>query len=387
MTLEGEILVTLDWDGRRVLRARVRSTRPLAAPRVLAGRSAGEAAAIVPLLYGVCANAQGAAAASALEAATARGPSDALLRARSLAVALEALQEDLRRLLIDLPEPAGVPGAIATAAASRRAIAPLLAELRGALACDAEVPVVVTERTAVLGAQLRRQVESDVLGVAADAFATFDAAKRFVDWSRSAGTAPARVVRHVLDGAPGLGTSDVGTMPVPSPDAIGTAVLPALDADPGFAHAPRWAGKAVETGALASCADHPGVRAFVAAHGNGVAARLLARLVEVARVVVGLSEGDVVPRVTAWSPRAGEGAAAVATARGLLLHRVRVEDGRVSDYAIVAPTEWNFHPQGALVRGLEALVADDERGLAHAANLVVQALDPCVACRVEVARA
>ena len=387
MTLEGEIVVTLDWDGRRVLRARVRSTRPLAAPRVLAGRSAREAAAMVPLLYGVCANAQGAAAAGALESASARDPSVALLRARSLAVALEALQEDLRRLLIDVPEAAGMPGAIATAAAARKAIAPLLAELRGALACDADAPVVAVDRTAALGASLRRQVEGDVLGVAADAFAAFDAAQHFVDWSRSAGTAPARVVRHVLDGAPGLGASDVGTMPAPSPAAIGAVVLPALDADAGFAHAPRWAGKAVETGALASCADHPGVGGFVAAHGNGVAARLLARLVEVARVVVGLSAGDVAPRVAAWSPRAGEGAAAVATARGLLLHRARVERGRVTDYAIVAPTEWNFHPDGALARGLAGIATRDETALVRAANLVVQALDPCVACTVEVARA
>jgi len=387
MRLEGEIVVTLHWDGRRVRRARVRSTRPLATPRVLAGRDARAAAAMVPLLYGVCANAQGAAAACALEAACGRGPSDAVLRVRGIATTLEALKEDLRRLLIDLPEAADVPGAIATAATVHKAIAPLLAELRGALAFGAEAPVVAADRVAALGALLRQHVESDVLGMSADAFAAFDAPQRFVDWSRNAGTAPARIVRNVLDGAPGLGVSDVRPMPRPTMAAIDAVVLPELDADAGFAREPRWAGEAVETGALAACTGHPGLGAFVAAHGNGVASRLLARLVEVARVVVALSRGEAEERITAWSSRAGEGAAAVATARGLLIHRARVDDGHVADYAIIAPTEWNFHPDGALARGLAGIAADDEPALLRAANLVVQALDPCVACRVEVARA
>ena len=75
------------------------------------------------------------------------------------------------------------------------------------------------------------------------------------------------------------------------------------------------------------------------------------------------------------------------TARGLLLHRATVTEGRVAGYQIVAPTEWNFHPQGALVRGLEGAAATDAMALERDARLIVQALDPCVACRVEVAGA
>jgi Ni,Fe-hydrogenase I large subunit len=32
------------------------------------------------------------------------------------------------------------------------------------------------------------------------------------------------------------------------------------------------------------------------------------------------------------------------------VHRVELDGDRVARYAIVAPTEWNFHPQGASVR-------------------------------------
>ena len=42
--------------------------------------------------------------------------------------------------------------------------------------------------------------------------------------------------------------------------------------------------------------------------------------------------------------------AAVETARGPLLHFARVRDGRIEDYHVLAPTEWNFHPRGLLAR-------------------------------------
>ena len=75
------------------------------------------------------------------------------------------------------------------------------------------------------------------------------------------------------------------------------------------------------------------------------------------------------------------------TARGLLLHRVCLEEGRVAHYQIVAPTEWNFHPAGALVRGLRTIVTDDSEALEQRTRLAVQALDPCVAFHIEAGHA
>ncbi|MBE0548740.1 MAG: hypothetical protein IH627_14065, partial [Rubrivivax sp.] len=48
MSIEGEITVTLHWNGSRVRHVSLGSTRPLAAARVLLGRSPGDAAALVP---------------------------------------------------------------------------------------------------------------------------------------------------------------------------------------------------------------------------------------------------------------------------------------------------------------------------------------------------
>jgi coenzyme F420-reducing hydrogenase alpha subunit len=133
---------------------------------------------------------------------------------------------------------------------------------------------------------------------------------------------------------------------------------------------------------------HPLVAAFIAESGNAVSTRMIARLTELAALLERLATGTGTARtprlVDCFSLGDDEGLGAVQTARGLLLHRARVAGGRVHEYQIVAPTEWNFHPAGALARGLLGTEAGNEAALARDARLVVQALDPCVACRVEV---
>ena len=83
----------------------------------------------------------------------------------------------------------------------------------------------------------------------------------------------------------------------------------------------------------------------------------------------------------------GIGRALAETARGLLMHEIVLDGDRIADYLIVAPTEWNFHPEGALVRRLTGLATADQADLLRTARLDVHTLDPCVACRVEIGHA
>jgi len=73
-------------------------------------------------MFSLCARAQGAAAAGALEAAAGRSPAGAG-EAREYAVALETAQEHLRCLLIDVPETVGLPPDPGPVALAYRSIA------------------------------------------------------------------------------------------------------------------------------------------------------------------------------------------------------------------------------------------------------------------------
>jgi len=85
--------------------------------------------------------------------------------------------------------------------------------------------------------------------------------------------------------------------------------------------------------------------------------------------------------VRSWALSENLGMAGVETSRGLLIHVVRLNEGKVADYRIIAPTEWNFHPAGPLAQALAGL--GPGAGLEAVARLVSQSLDPCVAYGVE----
>ncbi|MGB0204632.1 MAG: nickel-dependent hydrogenase large subunit [Neptuniibacter sp.] len=77
-----------------------------------------------------------------------------------------------------------------------------------------------------------------------------------------------------------------------------------------------------------------------------------------------------------------KGTGIVKAARGALLHQLQLEDQPTSecivkDYKIVAPTEWNFHPRGTLVKMLEGAKVGKEQLLVLVESLI-KLIDPCV---------
>lgn len=133
-------------------------------------------------------------------------------------------------------------------------------------------------------------------------------------------------------------------------------------------------------------ADLQGALAARGLEDFGTGMGLSARLAASAETLAGLPGqiADALAQVTPTEARipprsSGEGAATVETARGPLTHRVRVDDGIVTDCETDAPTEANFAPGGPVVTGLTGQALDPV-----AAELHVFAIDPCVACSVEV---
>ncbi|RTL48522.1 MAG: hypothetical protein EKK46_15590, partial [Rhodocyclaceae bacterium] len=158
-------------------------------------------------------------------------------------------------------------------------------------------------------------------------------------------------------------------------DAPAVPLLPALDAatslvpwprlDNAFAALPHWQGQAAETGALAR---RQGDATLTTLGRQPLLQRRLARLGEL--VAYALEDETAFPppgRASAHALAPGRGRALVETARGLLMHEVAVNNDRVTDYVIVAPTEWNFHPQGNLPRWAKGLAVTPERPLAQTA--------------------
>lgn len=160
--------------------------------------------------------------------------------------------------------------------------------------------------------------------------------------------------------------------------------------------APRLGGQVVETGAIARqlAAGHPLVHDAVRHRGGTVFTRVLARVLELARVVA---------RIEAWLqalqpqqpychgvvlPEHGEGMGLNEAARGSLGHWVSVRSGRIVNYQIVAPTSWNFSPRdaagtpGALEQALVDAPVRDGELTPVAVQHIVRSFDPCMVCTV-----
>ena len=384
MSIEGEIHVAVHWNGSEIERADVRSTRPFVAPRLLVGKAVDEACVLVPLLFAICGRSQAIAAAAACEAAMGVPVRPDVAGARALLIAGEAMQEYLFRALIDWPRLRGEPPSAQALADARRQIGAALAPLDAAARVNAVArdEAKIAEATGSM-CKAASDASGEVLGATPEEWLERCGEEGVERWAQARETVAARLVADTLDTHPRLGASDVPLLPAADHDRVVRELCGAMDADDGFERAPRWQGEPAETGALARASHVAAVAAMVAKHGRSAAARLVARLAELAALAVrgaSANHGQV-------ATRPGEGAGWVETARGLLVHRARVARGRIAAYRIVAPTEWNFHADGALARGLRGARFQDGEAAERGVRLMVQALDPCVAARIEVAHA
>jgi len=158
--------------------------------------------------------------------------------------------------------------------------------------------------------------------------------------------------------------------------------------------APRLNGQVVEVGALARqlVDGHPLIRDLVAHSGGNVRNRVIARLLEIARVTLEQWARDIQPKGAFCAhgkmPEEARGCGLVEAARGSLGHWLRIEKGRLANYQIIAPTTWNFSPRdsseqrGALELALlNAPVREGEKDPVSVQH-IVRSFDPCMVCTV-----
>lgn len=184
-------------------------------------------------------------------------------------------------------------------------------------------------------------------------------------------------VAHPLK--PALRSLDLlSTDPVQQTAAL-QSLAHALASDNQLAQYPTWLGQCAETGPWTRL-RHQKKPMTAATAWTRLSARWT-ELMEIAAIPPHAPAPHTTDLLSSGALRLDEGQALAwcEMARGLLLHWVRLDaQGRVADYRVVAPTEWNFHPQGALAQALTALAPHD----APSAMALAAAFDACVDCKV-----
>jgi hypothetical protein len=381
LPLEQKICLHAAMVDGRLVPASLSSTRTASIPGVLAAQPVGGVPHRLSQLFPLCGTAHAMAGLMAIEAALRIEASPAQRAFRALVALVEHGAASAWRIMMDWPPLLGEPPQIRAYAAIHR----IAAAVRTAADRD---------RWAQPGGARLRLNRDDfgrtVAGLARVLNEAFpEAADRALGWGalqravQDGASLPARLISAAHAGAlAAYGCHDRPLLPALDADWVATR----LAADPGFGDAPTLNGTPAEVGALAS-RRHPLVDDAIVDWGPTLATRLLAAALDcpvvadrLRHALDDLADDDPVAVDLAGT---GRGAGVVETSRGPLAYLIDTSGGQVRMLRSVAPTEWNFHPDGPFISALTA--APKVPDPVFAARLLATSFDPCVLFCIELA--
>jgi coenzyme F420-reducing hydrogenase alpha subunit len=352
--------------------------RPLSISSRFSGRKPAEVASLVPLVYSICRAAQSAASEEALEAALAIAPDARKTAVRELRILAETAREHALQVLHAWPQCLRAPQP-ALAPASIKRLLKIDGELSRCLGRAAPDTAglfrAIEELTALLGEAVFAELPGEWLS------------RRDPDalscWAQRSETLAQSVIDDLIqNGMADAGAAEIAPLPQAQPPELLDILLGESAAS--FVARPEWEGQPREATPLARLLDRPLIDSIKDRHGYGLLARLCACLIELAEApgrMLSLASSLSEPGESRETPVAagnGKGLGSAEAARGRLVHAVEVADGLVRRYRILAPTEWNFHPEGAAARGLAQIANSAPAQREWLARLFITAVDPCV---------
>ena len=382
MSIEGSLQIKLTVRNNAVDEVAISSSRPVHAAKIFKGKSVDETLELIPMLFSICGTAQACAAVSAIEKATGRGSSDQTQRLRHALVRMETLREHLWRILLEWPQFVGEQSDQQCLVE----VSSIQQNYRQAICPEGDV-FQLKEHNIVVDTTLLESVIQRLLVLLQDKlfcmppqqWLAISGQASFSAWLESCPSDAAKLISWVMEqGWAGVGACEVESLPTLDQQGLNTALQ-----EPEFVERPQWNEHCCET----SCQtrnDSSLLTALQQQYGNGLLVRLVARLTEIARMSGRLQPDDEMIS-EASPPLAADdtGIGQVAAARGQLVHRVAIDEDEVTNYQILAPTEWNFHPWGVVSRSLSTLQGDSQT-MEKQAHMLINAIDPCVGYELQI---
>ena len=391
MNLEGGLIIDVHWNGQSIDEVDLTSVRPLQLVQLLRGKTATEGIKLLGMMYRVCGVAQRFAGLSAWRRTCDVTVPEAFQRAQQLLLKTESLREHLWQVLVVWPK---LLGETPKQNPSLLLLSRMVSEVEQAL--FAKGLSMTPAASLAIQSEILRQilqdvqllVEDQISGIPMEQWLAMNSASDLFEWSKQVSGPAARMIAYIKKQEYfSLGNNsekEIKSLPMLAEDRLIEKFT--TDSCEEFVTQPLWQGQCFETGVFSRQSNQTLVSAAEKAYGKGLLVRILARLVELLLLMKEIKQGaedltglaNITAPLPADSRQTGQGLAMIEAARGRLIHWMELEQGVISDYAIVAPTEWNFHPQGIAAAGIKNLYASDEQQLKHQIALWINAIDPCV---------
>lgn len=354
----GNLKITLTCDNEKVQQVDIKSTRPLHISRLFIGKSTAQTLKLLPLLFNVCGVAHSFAALKALGIAE----NSAETAAREMLLNVEIIREHCFWLLIHTDK-ARLASFLKQGGEFKKA----LFASSDAFSFDSVLQVNESKLN-----ELIEQLETDLNALFAnqrDTFLTIKNETDLTDWLKNNDSISALLLRDLQTNY----YQDLGRCAL--------RLLPTTDLDllENFnSQTPTWQNECCETSCLNRQQTQPLIADLLKKYGNGLMTRLASRLFELANLPNVLRQNFIDIQTPSNQTQNKTGVAQIQASRGLLIHKVEMENDLITNYQIVAPTEWNFQNNAVAALSLQSLSARDTTTLHQHAALIINAIDPCV---------
>ena len=367
----------------------ITSNRPLQAPKVLMGKTPQQVLSIIPLMYNICGTAHSRAALKSLQQCMQVESDPGKEIARDMMLLAEIAREHLMRIFLDWPKLFAIDAPNPGFALLNR----LRTDFGRTLFLDGQA-FALDSTVKIHGIKIKKLIEEleefmhqHVFSQSPSDWLNHKDVASVLLWSEKTQTISSRAINRIYShGWASQGITACQQLPELDSGQL-LDKFNSGDADQ-FILQPKWGGQCFETTALSRQLEYPLVQSFQKEFQSSLITRWVARLVELARIPQQLSmmltqliDRDFDRRVEIDM---SNGITQVESARGRLIHRVAMEQGVISHYQILAPTEWNFHPHGIAFQSLASIETDDSSELSQLAHLLISAIDPCVGYELRV---
>lgn len=387
--IEGQLNIHLHTDKNAKARVQIESSRPLQASRVMIGKTPQQVLQLLPLMYNVCGVAQARTSLKAIQSQLNIKADAAAENAREILLLVENAREHLFRILVDWPTLFN----LTPDHSQLPLLGSLIKNFKLALFSDGDAFSLHSQlqpdfaMVSKLIEQLEHSLQQSIYHQPTEQWLQINDIDSLYQWSKGHDSTATSSLAIICDhGWTSQGFSRLDALP----ELDSKELIQRLNDDTAeqFIALPDWQGQQYETTTLSRQMQQPLIQSLAQEFHNTLITRWVARLLELARIptqlrqlLAELESGD------ATAPISANGIAGLAqteAARGRLIHRVEIDNDVVTQYQIVAPTEWNFHPQGLISQSLGNLTSKDPELLQQLARLMINAIDPCVGYELKV---
>ena len=387
--IEGQLQIDLFPHKSPDARVEISSSRPVQASKVMIGKTAEEVLQLLPLMYNVCGVAQARTSLKAIHNKLAIAEKRNEQAARDMLVLVENAREHLFRILVDWP----TLFKLAHDKTQLPLLGRLIKEFKQALfqngdafslhsQLQVESPLITQ-----LIAQLEDALQQAIFHQPTEQWLQINDIDTLYNWSKGYDSTATNSLSIICDhGWTSQGFSRLDSLP----ELDDSQLMQRFNdsAAEQFIALPEWDGQRYETTTLSRQMDQPLIQSLAQEFHNTLITRWVARLLELARIPGQLRELQAIAEssdaMVTEAQSANTGLAQTEAARGRLIHHVEIDNEKISQYQILAPTEWNFHPRGLITQSLSNLTTKDPELLQQLARLMINVIDPCVGYELKV---